>query len=484
MWMSSRRVAILAASLLMIGLFAGAAVWFGKSNFIEFGGTDTGQLVDDGTQNAEPGLLNPEASEFTQQTGQVHTEPDLIFVGQTEPAIEESSQQTTEPAIRRPRSRIGNHADESTTPLLEFPETTKTESHSLPVQFPQFPSQAEPRVLSDRQTQAKRTKPSLAPQFANEPTETQVAEPKREEVTPLFGSDSQPTLQQARRFPTSVALVDAQQVPEPKPDPEPVNSEPAFAAPKTQSPFEAPTQKRTASRSTDLPESAGKLDLKKIDQQIEKGDFVSAHRDLSAAYWNDPAARAAILPRIEKTAQAIYFSPQPHFIEPYTIQPGDRLQNIAAKYQLAWPYLASLNKVDPKRIRAGQKLKVIKGPLAVFVDLSDFELTVHAHGFFVKRFEIGIGKDGASPLGKFTVLEKVEKPQYTDPNGKVIAGGHPTNPLGTHWIDIGNSFGIHGTIEPSSIGKAESRGCIRMRNEEVEEVYNFLVKGSEVVIRQ
>ena len=65
----------------------------------------------------------------------------------------------------------------------------------------------------------------------------------------------------------------------------------------------------------------------------------------------------------------------------------------------------------------------------------------------------------------------------------MIEGGHPTNPLGTHWIDLGDSYGIHGTIEPNSIGKAESAGCVRMRNEEVVEVYNFLVKGSEVVIR-
>jgi L,D-transpeptidase ErfK/SrfK len=102
----------------------------------------------------------------------------------------------------------------------------------------------------------------------------------------------------------------------------------------------------------------------------------------------------------------------------------------------------------------------------------------------VRSYPIGIGKDGATPLGKFTVLKKVKDPQYTDPQGQVTDGGEPSNPLGTRWLDLGNSYGIHGTIAPSSIGKAESRGCLRLRNQDVEEVYDMLAVGSEVTIRR
>jgi lipoprotein-anchoring transpeptidase ErfK/SrfK len=87
-------------------------------------------------------------------------------------------------------------------------------------------------------------------------------------------------------------------------------------------------------------------------------------------------------------------------------------------------------------------------------------------------------------LGKFAVLKKVVNPQYTDPQGHVIDGGDPSNPLGDRWLDLGNSYGIHGTIDPNSIGKAESRGCIRLRNEDVEEAYDMLAVGSEIVIRR
>jgi lipoprotein-anchoring transpeptidase ErfK/SrfK len=66
----------------------------------------------------------------------------------------------------------------------------------------------------------------------------------------------------------------------------------------------------------------------------------------------------------------------------------------------------------------------------------------------------------------------------------VIPHGDPQNPLGERWIDIGDSYGIHGTIDPASVGKNESRGCVRMLNSDVEEVYDFLVIGSEVTIER
>ena len=108
---------------------------------------------------------------------------------------------------------------------------------------------------------------------------------------------------------------------------------------------------------------------------------------------------------------------------------------------------------------------------------------LHHHGQYVRGYRICIGKDGSSPVGKFKVLNKVTNPQYTDPDGKVFAGDDPKNPLGNVWIDLGESYGIHGTIEPTSIGKAESRGCIRLLNADATEVFDILEIGSEVVIR-
>ena len=230
------------------------------------------------------------------------------------------------------------------------------------------------------------------------------------------------------------------------------------------------------------PELAAHLD--KIDQFLQNSDLLRAHRELSTLYWAKPRWRASIHDRIEKTANAIYFDPEPQFLQPYVVKPHDQFAVFAKQYNVPWQYLARLNHVDPKKIRPGQQLKVIKGPFAAIIELNNFVLTLHAYGYYVRAYPIGIGKDGATPLGKFTVLNKVTNPQYTDPQGHVIEGADPNNPLGVRWLDLGKGYGIHGTIAPNSIGKAESRGCIRLRNEDVEEVYDMLALGSEVTIRR
>ena len=224
-------------------------------------------------------------------------------------------------------------------------------------------------------------------------------------------------------------------------------------------------------------------DLAAIDDLIAANDYVAAQQELSRLFFSRPRERGAIQTRLNKLSQALYFAPQPHFHEPYVVQAGDQLRAIGKKYKLSWEYLAKLNRVAPSKIREGQKLKVMPGPFGVHVSLNRYELVLHLNGSYVKHYKVGVGKDGASPVGTFVVKNKQVDPTYYGPEG-VIRHDDPENPLGEHWIDIGDSFGIHGTNEPDSIGKAESKGCIRMKNEDVAELYDFLVVGSEVKIER
>lgn len=504
MWTSSRRVVLFAAGVLLFGSAAVGVAWLTKTLPIEFGEPSQGELVSVDNVGSEPsgGDLGvgfrqglPDFSGQSEPDPDQRFEPEVVVAQQTQEASADpfardgGSREMSSSRVARERP-LGR--PEQPTELF-FPAQPQASESEPPQDFPAFDPSSQ---RADRAANVNRgvIQPTAfekpAPDSRSSSTE-EFAEPR------TFEPQNPRSLQQAQKFPKQVALLDRFQSEAPPQELEPAKAasdpvvEPLGSAPPslpaqddmpTIEPFSEPTRPRIAARVE--PELDGSSDFRKIDALLEKGDLVTAHRELSTLYWSKPELKRSILPRIEKTAKVIYFDQQPHFVEPYVIQSGDKLERIAAKYQVPWQYLVAVNRVDPRRIRVGQKLKVIKGPMSVFVDLSDFELTVHAHGFFVKRYTVGIGKDGASPIGKFTVLEKVEKPQYTDPNGKVTAGGAPTNPLGTHWIDIGNSFGIHGTIEPDSIGKAESRGCIRMRNDEVAEVYSFLVKGSEVVIRQ
>ena len=77
---------------------------------------------------------------------------------------------------------------------------------------------------------------------------------------------------------------------------------------------------------------------------------------------------------------------------------------------------------------------------------------------------------------------------WYSPEG-VFPFGHPKNVLGTRWIGFEEKeglygYGIHGTAEPESIGKAESNGCIRLRNEDVEELFDFVETKTKVVIQK
>jgi lipoprotein-anchoring transpeptidase ErfK/SrfK len=228
--------------------------------------------------------------------------------------------------------------------------------------------------------------------------------------------------------------------------------------------------------------AGSKVDLAAIQRLVENGEDIEAHRLMSEWYWKEPASRPAFMAQLEQSAKRIYLQPQPHYMDPHVVQPGQMLSSVAKEYNVPWQYLAKLNRTDAKRIKPGQKLKVIKGPFSAVVDLSDFELTIHAHGYFVKRYQVGIGRDNSSPYGNFKVQDKLTDPTYYGPT-KIIEHDDPENPLGEYWISIGDSFGIHGTIDPNSIGKAESEGCIRLRNEDIEEVYDFLSIGSDVTIR-
>lgn len=139
-----------------------------------------------------------------------------------------------------------------------------------------------------------------------------------------------------------------------------------------------------------------------------------------------------------------------------------------------------------KYIHKGDVLRIPTDRANVIVDL-DARVLLYRHGDEVVRlWDIGIGKDGhETPTGEFTVGEKVEKPAHTS---LLLPYGHPDNPLGTRWMTLLKSgdkttYGIHGTWDPEGVGGRVSLGCVRMRNEDVEELFEILPMGADVSIR-
>jgi len=176
--------------------------------------------------------------------------------------------------------------------------------------------------------------------------------------------------------------------------------------------------------------------------------------------------------------------PQDPYVKRYTIQRGDSLDAIGKRFLIPYPLVMKLNGLETSAIRAGHQLKVVQGPVHLEVLKSQFQLRVWLGEVCLRVYPVGVGLNNSTPEGTFNVKNKVTNPPY-QPQHKTAAdfrqGGAPDNPLGTRWIDLGNHYGIHGTIEPESIGHDVSEGCIRMHNKHVQELYDLVVVGATKV---
>ena len=109
------------------------------------------------------------------------------------------------------------------------------------------------------------------------------------------------------------------------------------------------------------------------------------------------------------------------------------------------------------------------------------------------RYGIGVGRDGFQWQGLLRITRKQEWPDWTPPPEMIerqpylprfMAGG-PGNPLGARALYLGNTvYRIHGTNQPQTIGTAVSSGCFRLINPDVIDLYDRILVGTKVVVRQ
>jgi lipoprotein-anchoring transpeptidase ErfK/SrfK len=116
----------------------------------------------------------------------------------------------------------------------------------------------------------------------------------------------------------------------------------------------------------------------------------------------------------------------------------------------------------------------------LIVSVADRKIVLLEDGKVVKTYPVAVGKRSTpSPSGSFHIASHVANPTYWH-EGKVVKPG-PANPVGTRWMGLGfKGYGIHGTNHPESIGHAASHGCIRMRNQDVQELFELVRVGDEV----
>lgn len=247
--------------------------------------------------------------------------------------------------------------------------------------------------------------------------------------------------------------------------------------------------------------------LEQAKAKLESKDLIAARQVLNDGLISGRLTGAeadAAKKQIEDINQTLIFSARKFQDDPwggtYQVVGGERLGTIAYKHALSWELLSRINGVTPRKLRSGQWIKIFKGPFHAIVYKSQFRMEIYlgAPGgpgsMYVRGFPVGLGKDNSTPTGLWMCKagDKIRHPRYYPPRGgDVIAPDDPKNPLGGYWIALEGldgqavgkeSYGIHGTIDPDSIGKQSSMGCIRLRADDISWVFDLLVDGKSKVL--
>lgn len=176
----------------------------------------------------------------------------------------------------------------------------------------------------------------------------------------------------------------------------------------------------------------------------------------------------------------------------HSVKPGEYLQKIARQHHTTVALIKKMNGKTSDNIRAGERLMVFDEAFSIRVSKTHNTLDLLIGDKLFKRYAVGTGKFGKTPAVTFSIVDKIIEPPWTRPSdNKQIEYGDPENVLGTRWMKIVSAdhpeitgYGIHGTWQRDSIGKQSSAGCIRMLNEDVEQLFDLVPRKTTVIITE
>ncbi len=198
------------------------------------------------------------------------------------------------------------------------------------------------------------------------------------------------------------------------------------------------------------------------------------------------------------------FRPVPTALEDQAELPAlnyaSAFEGLAEKFHVTEGLLSLLNP-DANFERVGQVIvvpAVSDAPLPaavtrIVVDKTESSLRAYgADGTLLAFYPATVGSSARpAPSGRLTVVGVAPEPNYTyDPerltygaaDRKLVIAAGPNNPVGSVWIDLSrDTYGIHGTPDPSKISKTASNGCVRLTNWSAEQLAAAVKPGVEVV---
>jgi L,D-transpeptidase ErfK/SrfK len=119
----------------------------------------------------------------------------------------------------------------------------------------------------------------------------------------------------------------------------------------------------------------------------------------------------------------------------------------------------------------------------IVVNLPSRTLEYYRDGSLLRQYPVAVGSpDTPTPLGTFYITDKEVNPYWYPPGKDYFVPSGPDNPLGYRWLGFLPTYGIHGTNLPWSVGHVVSNGCLRMHEEDVEELFDLVEYGTPVTI--
>src|SRR6202521_4453612 len=176
---------------------------------------------------------------------------------------------------------------------------------------------------------------------------------------------------------------------------------------------------------------------------------------------------------------------------PRTAFPSDNMMTAPADSALPDEGDGSASVVPERLRRTVVALDTGEAPGTVIIDTGNTMLYYVLGQGRAIRYGVGVGREGFTWSGVQTISRKAEWPDWHPPAQMIarqpylprfMAGG-PGNPLGARAMYLGSSvYRIHGTNDPSTIGKSVSAGCIRLTNDDVADLFSRVNVGTRVVV--
>jgi lipoprotein-anchoring transpeptidase ErfK/SrfK len=206
-----------------------------------------------------------------------------------------------------------------------------------------------------------------------------------------------------------------------------------------------------------------------------------------------PNARPVVYPRQAAQPRVIYRQreyQQPRAVQRRGIFGESRVQSAAVR-----PNRPVRSQIEPQFLPQTVAYDTTEKPGTIIIDTNNRFLYLVTGDGQARRYGVGVGKPGFEWAGEHRITRKAEWPNWTPPKEMITreaAKGHylparmdggPENPLGARAMYLGSTlYRIHGTNAPWTIGSAVSSGCIRMRNEDVVDLYERVNIGTKVVV--